>query len=622
MTIWQSRRSGRTGLRRAVGTAVAFFGCVVAVPASAAVNYPFGSHPLAYTAGSIRPNHVSQGTLDQAVRDFYDAWKSAYVVEACGAGRYVVESNTDAGNLTVSEAHGYGMMLTALMAGHDPDARAIFDGMYAYFGAHPTATHDHLMSWYQKRSCADDNGNDSASDGDIDIALALLLADKQWGSCGPIDYLAEAQAVIADLLDGAVDTAGEYVLLGDWVTPSDTQYYPSTRSSDFIPGHFRSFGAATSDPTWTDLVDRGYTVFDALQTNHSPSAGLLPDFILNPLTTPVPAGAMFLEGDNDGDYDYNACRDPWRVATDYLVTGDARAKTIAQRLNTFIRAATGNDPAAIRSGYQLDGSMSAGADYLSMAFVAPFGVGATVDASHQAWLNAIWDLVDGTPLQNEGYYENTLKLLGMLVMSGNWWAPEAVASGSCTPEGTALCTNGGSIPSLDIKLSGLSAPAGNEKIKVKGSLFFAQGAAGPSPLSSGAQIRIEDVGSGNAALFDLTAPSAEIPPPLAPTCDSRDGWKVQTGKSLYKNRSTALDAPTCTAGSAGGLSKLQLRQRGPADFDFKILARGAALPAIVGPVRLTLVLGSTAASSAAGECAISAAIPCVPSGDGLRCRQQ
>ena len=37
----------------------------------------------------------------------------------------------------------------------------------------------------------------SATDGDLDIAFGLLLADKQWGSAGAINYLAEARKVIA-----------------------------------------------------------------------------------------------------------------------------------------------------------------------------------------------------------------------------------------------------------------------------------------------------------------------------------------------------------------------------------------------------------------------------------------
>ena len=56
----------------------------------AAPAHPFGSHPMAYAAGAIRPNHVSQATLDRNVSDFWDAWKKAYVISACGDGRRVV----------------------------------------------------------------------------------------------------------------------------------------------------------------------------------------------------------------------------------------------------------------------------------------------------------------------------------------------------------------------------------------------------------------------------------------------------------------------------------------------------------------------------------------------------
>lgn len=122
--VWSLRAPGAVALS------------IVLAGTAAATNHPFGSHPQAYAAGAITPNHVSQSVQDQAVRAFYDAWKAVYVKEACGAGRYVVLSSTQAGNLTVSEAHGYGMAIMALMAGHDPEARQIFDGMLAYFHAH------------------------------------------------------------------------------------------------------------------------------------------------------------------------------------------------------------------------------------------------------------------------------------------------------------------------------------------------------------------------------------------------------------------------------------------------------------------------------------------------------
>ncbi len=388
---------------------------------------------MSYAAGTILPNHAAQGTLDDAVRDFYDAWKARFLRQTCGSGRWVVLTGTDAQNLTVSEGHGYGMMLMALMAGYEPDAHQIFDGMFDYFRAHPTEFHDHLMSWYQDASCTTPPGAlDSATDGDLDIAFALLLADRQWGSCGPVNYLLEAQRVLADLRDGDVDATGRYVLLGDWVAPSESaKYYASTRSSDFMPDHTRSFEAATGNAVWTTLREHTYDLIASLQTAYAPTTGLLPDFVKNPLDAAAPVAGGFLEGPQDGRYYYNACRDPWRLAVDVLVSGEPRAKAALDRINAWIRSTTSDDPANIKSGYKLDGTMIGGADYLSMAFVAPLGVGAMVDASNQGWLNAIWDLVVATPPATDGYYENTLKLLAMIAMSGNLWAPERVAAGPC-----------------------------------------------------------------------------------------------------------------------------------------------------------------------------------------------
>ncbi|HEV7731145.1 MAG TPA: glycosyl hydrolase family 8 [Candidatus Binatia bacterium] len=582
--------------------------------AHAAVNHPFGSHPTTYTAGAIRPSHVGQPALDQAVRDFYDQWKAVYLRQTCGAGRYVVVSKTQPGNLTVSEAHGYGMIVAALMAGHDPDAQRIFDGMYAYFREHPTLTHYHLMAFYQKTSCADAEGTDSASDGDLDIAFALLLADRQWGSCGAVDYLAAAQAVLADLVDGDLDASGRYVLLGDWAEPSEVAFYDSTRSSDFIVDHFRSFAAITGDATWTAVRDRTYQIVAALQATHSPSTGLLPDFVVDPLGTPDPAPSGFLEGPTDGAYSFNACRDPWRLATDWLVSGDARAKTAVDPINAWIRATTGNDPSAIGSGYALNGTPLPDTDEPHLAFVAPFAVGAMVNATNQAWLNALWDQVVGTPIGASDYYGNTLKLLSMLVLSNNWWAPENVAGG-CVPDGTPLCTAGGTLAETQLRLQKLGGTAGDESLKLSGTVFFAQGIPVPGPLSVGARVVIEDLGAGGATVFDVTVPSL-----AAGTCSTRDGWKVTPKMALYRNKSGAADPPACTAGSAQGLVKLKLAPQGTHDVAVQVITKRSTLGTVAGPLRTTVVLGDTPAAGAAGQCGVSAPLVCAGSVT-LRCEE-
>ncbi len=387
--------------------------------------YPFAGHQFEYVAGSTLPSG-SQAELDAETAAFYDHWKQSYLRAGCGEGRYYVAAGIDANNLTVSEAHGYGMLITVIMAGHDPDARRQFDGLYRYFRDHPSASSSDLMAWYQDQSCADAEGQDSASDGDIDIAFALLLADKQWGSCGAIDYRGEALEVIAAIAELELDETASWVLLGDWATSGDPNYHDATRSSDFITDHFRSFADASGDPAWAGLLDSTYAIVDTIQTDYSSATGLLPDFVVTPGSAPTPAPAEFLEDSTDGAYGYNACRDPWRLATDFLVSGDPRPRTAALAITEWIESSTGGDPAKIRAGYALDGTPTPDSDYLTMAFAAPLGPAAMVDGDHQAWLDAIWQAT--VVAEPEGYFEDTLRLLSMIVMSGNWWAPKPQTS--------------------------------------------------------------------------------------------------------------------------------------------------------------------------------------------------
>ncbi len=606
----------RRSLRRRVAGAACGVLCAMA---AAAQNHPFASHPVPYAGTSIAPSHLAQATLDQQVRDFYNQWKERYIRQTCGAGRYVVAANViDGGNLTVSEAHGYGMVIMALMAGHDPEAKAIFDGMYAYLREHPSVYFPNLMAWYQRKSCVSAEGGDSATDGDLDIAFALLLADKQWGSCGAVDYAAAAAAVLDDVVAGEIDATGSYTLLGDWASPSEIAYYEATRSSDFMPDHLRAFAAATGDPVFGDVLDNTYQVFDTLQTVHS-SAGLLPDFIADPLGAPHPVAPFFLEGPNDGAYDYNACRDPLRIGTDFLVSGDARAKTVAERITSWFRSATGDDPTAIGAGYQLDGTLSPDADYRSMAFVAPLGVAAMVDAANQDWLEDVWDLTVATSIDDEAYYENTLKLLSMIVMSGNWWTPPAVAGG-CSPQVTPLCTDGGYLTDVQLRFAGLTAGADRQKLILKGNLFFAQGIPVAGPYTNGAQVLIEDLGAGGAAIYEVSHVTTPVPPAAAGGCDDRDVWSVKPSRTLYKNASGALDPPLCTAGSARGLSRLKYQRKSDRDIALQLKAQRTTLAAPIGPLRVTWVLGSTAAAGDTGACAVSGELECTGSGSSLRCQ--
>lgn len=393
---------------------------------AAAPALPFPSHtPPA--PGAILPNHKSRAQLDNEVLAAWNGWKSRYLAaagsEPDGHPRYRVKFAAAATAKTVSEGQGYGMLLAVLLAGADNQAQQIFDGLWEFRLDHPSQVDARLMDWsVPADESSDPDGNDSAFDGDADMAMALLMADRQWGRGGRFDYRGEALLVLAGLEESALGPLSRYPLLGDWVDPAGAQYNQwTTRSSDFLPGHFRAYFAATGRPAWQGAVAAVQAATETLQTASAPSTGLLPDFI-EPISAgdhrPRPAGPDFLEGPNDGAYWYNAGRDPWRLASDALIAGDRTSRTQAKRMLAFVRGATGNAPGQIRVGYRLDGTpIETG---FTTFFAAPFAVAAMLDPTAQSFLNAGWEAV-ATGV--EGYYEDSVTLLCLIVMSGNFWDP-------------------------------------------------------------------------------------------------------------------------------------------------------------------------------------------------------
>lgn len=88
---------------------------------------PFPQH-FRYTPGSIKPTNHTQAQLDDSTASFYDQWKARYLRGDCGPGQYYVWFDEQSSNNTicVSEGQGYGMIIAAHMASHDPNARGYF----------------------------------------------------------------------------------------------------------------------------------------------------------------------------------------------------------------------------------------------------------------------------------------------------------------------------------------------------------------------------------------------------------------------------------------------------------------------------------------------------------------
>ncbi|MDO3644223.1 glycosyl hydrolase family 8 [Mucilaginibacter sp. L3T2-6] len=383
-----------------------------------AILKPFPQH-VKYFPGAIKPNHVTQIRLDDAVKTFYNQWKTRFIKQVPGTNEDFIWFENKGRKQCVSEGQGYGMIIMALMAGFDASAKDIYDNLFRYARAHPSGKSKYLMAWAQYANNKSTD-NTSASDGDLDIAYSLLLADKQWGSKGKINYQAEAKATINAIMQHEINHQTWTVLLSDGIERESRDYF-TTRSSDFMPAHFKAFRRATDDARWDKVINTGYKLFITMQDKYSPDAGLIPDFIVNINKKPKPAQPNFLESPYDGQYNYNACRVPWRITADYLMTGDERSKHIAGKINRWVMETTNNDTYNLSAGYTLAGNDIKHRYFEALSFIAPFGVSATIEGKNQAWLNKLWNYLNGFKLKDYDYYDNTIKLLDMIIISGNYW---------------------------------------------------------------------------------------------------------------------------------------------------------------------------------------------------------
>ena len=130
--------------------------CWLGLAPAQSQEHPYGSHHQSYAAGTLFPNQYTQSEIDNYVSDYYDQWKSDWLRTDPGGDGYRIVM--DSSGRTTSEAQGFGMVVVPHMAGHDPNAQELFDGLYTYARAHPSQGNPQLMDWAQP----DQSGNNSA----------------------------------------------------------------------------------------------------------------------------------------------------------------------------------------------------------------------------------------------------------------------------------------------------------------------------------------------------------------------------------------------------------------------------------------------------------------------------
>jgi endo-1,4-beta-D-glucanase Y len=359
------------------------------VPAPGAAQHPFPRQ--AQYAFGIRPS-FAQWTDVQTV---FEVWRSNFLIRSGDQARV----DFDTPGQTVSEGIGYGMLILVYMDNAINNTRSDFDKLWNYYLNH--LDNNGLMHW----KIDGFNGalaTGAASDSDLDVALALVMASAQWNEPA---YLQSALVLIERIRLYEFNERG-FLKPGDlWDAAKNPSYF------SFVA--FRAFAQvdAANNLFWNNAIDQHYTLLN--QAAHS-STGLVANWT-NETGTPINPNNGY---DNTwGDFGFDAIRVPWRTAWDYLWYGEPRGAALATKISRWSNTATASNPNNLRSVYTLAGAAKGDDFPAEAAFIGAYAVATMTDPLGQAYLDIMYGSLrqPGAPK----YYHTSMHVLYALLASGN-----------------------------------------------------------------------------------------------------------------------------------------------------------------------------------------------------------
>lgn len=354
---------------------------------------------LGYIATVLFNINDNQKKMEKTV---YQQWRSTYVKES-SVGTFIKTNPREKIDISLSEGHGYGMLITMEAVKRGWASEKDFKGFYQYYDNFRINKENPLMSWRQKYEANKqiEKETTNATDGDLDIAYALIEASKQWPN-SQTDYKGAAQKLLLGIKTENYNSTTKLLTVGNWAT-KESDSYALIRPSDIIPSYFDTFASFSGDDFWRTLKISSVKVLEALSAQHE--TGLIPDFAWVENGTVTPAKKNQVADANDGNYGANACRIPWRLASS---NDKAVNQVLSKMMNFFLEENT------ITEGYTLSGkSLSSNK---SKNFSAPILFAAKQKDAYGNLVNSqAWVVNDG--LSENDYYGDTLTTLVTLQMN-------------------------------------------------------------------------------------------------------------------------------------------------------------------------------------------------------------
>lgn len=229
------------------------------------------------------------------------------------------------GDVTTSEGQSYALLRSVWI-----DDKDTFDLVWKWTKTTMKRPNDHLFGWkWGKRTDGtygffENGGENSASDADSDIALALILASRRWDDK---TYQTDADNILADLWKVETAQAGgkRYLIAGNWSQdPNRIIINPSY----FAPYSWRIFAHVDKKHDWNSLISPAYELLTHVGTaplDGDKGVGLPPDWVaVDKQTGQLSATHLDKLSTN---YSYDAIRVPFRIAIDYQWNHEPKAAT-------------------------------------------------------------------------------------------------------------------------------------------------------------------------------------------------------------------------------------------------------------------------------------------------------
>ncbi len=375
---------------------------------------PFGSNS-SYEYGLMPSNLPIGGAFGSAseIKTIYDDWKEDYV-ENCGDNMARVKFDNP--YQTVSEGVAYSMLLAAYAADQD-----LFNRLWAFYKHH--RNHNGVMHW-KIDGCNNVSGENGATDAELDAAMALIVANHQWpNTTSPHNYKTDAVALINAIKNHEINKS-------DFTFENGDMWKPNCRNPSYqAPGYARIFKIFMAENGHADNTfwDKVVTATEQLLVNNAHSTSGLATNWATPSGPPSPGCSG--SGTQWDKFGYDACRAPWRQATNYIWFGAAASsmQTIVNRQVDFWISQGGAGEVSGGDHRNHDGSGYGDHNGAFVGMVGALSLAASNTPAHQNFCNAIY--TRNKTVSSPAYFSKILQMLGLFVQTGNFWNPYAASSG-------------------------------------------------------------------------------------------------------------------------------------------------------------------------------------------------